>query len=168
MMAKINLSALNSLRLEKLKMLEEQRLNIDDFANATFGFLVKNHVKPVSKPHNKTMVLTNYIYWVTYIERKIALERALISVGLGSEELLRQAMKLYLKRRDKMVIRLLGQLKEDVREIYSINDKFVEIILSNQMVIHTTKNALKEINVSPTIAKDTIYPEYVRNFVINF
>jgi hypothetical protein len=167
-MAKINLGTFADFRDKKIALLEENKISDEDFANSTFGFVVKHHIKPATKANNRNQVILNYLYWLTFIERKIVLEERLIEAGLGSLEQLNQAVKIYIKRRDKMIYRLIFELKEKPKLCYLISPNLVEIVLKDDVHLYASKSIIDEIGESVSETKSPIDPLYAKIFAIPY
>jgi hypothetical protein len=147
-MAKANLAALltnlKEFRKKQLVLLEDKKITAEEFSHSNYGFITKTHIHSVTKANSREQVLINYYYWLSFVERKIVLEEHLIAQDLGSTDLLLQAVRLYIKRRDKMIFRLISELKERPKSMYYLSDNVVEIVLQDDTILYASKEIIEE------------------------
>lgn len=154
-------SHLKKMRNESWTKVIDQKMTIDDFIHGSFNFLRQYRYKPIVKAHSKEAVLFNYFYWMIQIERKVFMERELIKINLGSEDLLNKVLFMYVKRRDQMVRRLIWELNIKVKESYLVFNDTVEIILEDGNIIYSSQENLEKINVSVSDISPSKNPYYV-------
>lgn len=164
-MKKISFNTFKDFRHKKLIELEDKKISQIEFANSTFGFIIKNHIKAMIKPKNKQQVLQNYLYWLTFAERKITMETHLIKLGLGTVEELKQSVNIYVKRRDKTIIKLFNEFKEKPKDVVQVSNNLFEIILSDGTVLFASLDTIKELNFLTTGMRSPSAPIYTDSFI---
>lgn len=167
-MKKTGLTNFQEFRLKKIQQLEEKRLTPSDLSNSIFGFVVKHHLKPGAKAQNSEQVLMNYYYWMTFIERKVIMEENLISLGLGTEEQLIQSVRIYVKRRDKMVSRLIAELGVKPLRVVQIGKDCFEFIFAEGFVLHGSSDVVIEAGIAVTQEGTSLFPLYSARFILPY
>lgn len=167
-MKKAGLVNFQEFRLKKIQQLEDKKLSAEDLSNSVFGFIVKYHIKPGAKAQNEEQVLLNYYYWMSFIERKVTMEEHLLSVGLGTEEQLFQSVRIYVKRRDKMVSRLIAELGIKPLRVVKLGKDCFEFIFSEGFVLHGSSDIIIEAGISVTQDGISIWPAYSSKFILPY
>lgn len=140
-----NYSKIKKFRDELFEKLLSGKINIEDFANGCFQFILQNKIRPIAKAHDVHSILLNYYYWLIQIERKVAIERRLIEYGVGSVEKFKELAEVYVIRRDQMVRRLIWEHKAPVADAYVVFSDTVEIVFKGGEVVYSTKESLDKI-----------------------
>jgi hypothetical protein len=167
-MKRASLTSFQEFRQDKINLFEDKKITADDFSDATFGFVIKSHVKPSTKAQNRAQVLLNYYYWTTFAERKVSMEEHLIKMGLGSPDQLHQSVQTYLKRRDKLIGKLLSELKEKPARINKISKSQFELHLTTGEVIYVGIEIITELKIEVKESGKAKHPNYCDKFVIPF
>jgi hypothetical protein len=167
-MKRASLAAFQSFRKDKIHLLEEKKISPEEFTDSIFGFILKSHVKPTTKAQNKNQVLLNYYYWLTYAERKVTMEEHLIEMGLGTQAQLYQSVQTYMKRRDKMVIRLILELKEKPASIIKISKNQYEVVLGSGEVLYAGDELSTELKLDIKNISKSQHPAYSAKFILPF
>ena len=155
------LEEIRAYRRDLFDKLLAKKLTVEDFANSGFMFLQQNKIKPIAKAHDVASVLLNYYYWAMQIERKVAVERQLIKLGVGSWEKFQQLAEVYIKRRDQMVRRLIWELNHPVKDSYMVFDDTIELILESGECVFSTKESLDKIKFKVSKIKQSSIPYYM-------
>lgn len=132
-------------RQELFSRMLSGKANEEDFANASFQYLIQNKIRPVAKAHDLYSVLTNYYYWLIMIERKLAMEKRLIDYGVGSESKFRELTDVYVKRRDQMVRRVVWELRVPIKEAVIVFGDTVELVLESGDILYSSKESLDKV-----------------------
>lgn len=135
-------------RDEAWKKVLDKKLSLDDFVYASFNYLQQQRYKPFVKAHDRESILFNYLYWIIHIERKILIEKKLIEMNLGSEEMLNKVLIIHTKRRDQMVRRLLTESGEKVKKAYLVFKDTVEIVLESNEIVYSSLENLEKANIT--------------------
>lgn len=167
-MKRASLTSFQEFRQNKINLFEEKKISADDFTDATFGFVLKSHVKPSTKAQNRSQILLNYYYWTTFAERKVSMEEHLIKMGLGSLDQLRQSVQTYLKRRDKLVSKLLSELKEKPLKLNNISPNQFEVFLTTGEVIYASLEVITELKLEVKESNKAKFPNYCNKFITPF
>lgn len=147
-------------RREQFEKLLQGKSNIEEFANSCFMFLIQNKVKPTPKAHDKSSIILNYYYWLIQIERKVAIERQLIKLQVGSWEHFQRLSEVYVKRRDQMVRRLVWELNLKPEDAYLVFDDTIEVIMDSE-VFYSTKESLDKVKLRIDKIKKSALPFYM-------
>lgn len=134
-------------RQDLFKNMLSGKASSEDFANASFQFLIQNKIRPIAKAHDLYSVLVNYYYWLIQIERKLAVEKRLIQYGVGSELKFRELTEVYAKRRDQMVRRLVWELQQPVKSACIVFRDVVEIVLESGEVLYSSQESLSKVKI---------------------
>lgn len=164
-MAKANLKQFVDFRKEKIELLNVGKIDPEDFHDYIYGFLMRTKIKPVMKPKNRQQALQSYYYWTSFIERKIVIEQKLSHYNVGSIELLKHAVKIFIKRREKILDYIFNDLKEKPTLVEIISPKSVKITLKDGHELHASTEQVKDLNLpNPSIYKLS-YKNYCRLFI---
>ena len=167
-MKRASLVSFQEFRQKQIDLFEDKKISSNDLADATFGFVTKSHIKPSTKAQNRSQVLLNYYYWTTFVERKVSMGEHLIKMELGTLDQLHQTVQTYLKRRDKLVEKLLSELKEKPTLINRISPNQFEIHLSSGDVIYASLESINELKIEVKDNNPPKFPNYSQRFVIPF
>lgn len=140
-----NYLKLTSFRKDLFARMLAGKATAEEFANGSFQFLIQNKIRPIAKAHDLHSVLINYYYWLIMIERKLAMEKRLIDLGVGSETKFRELTDVYVKRRDQMVRRIVWELRTPIKEAYIVFGDTVELILDSGEIVYSTKESLDKV-----------------------
>ena len=143
-----NYKQIKEFRNDLFNKLLSKKITNEEFANASYMFLLQNKIRPTAKAHDHYAVLCNYYYWLILIERKAATERRLMSQGLGSEQTFRELTQLFSTRRDQMVRRLLWELNIPIKQAYVVFRDVVEIVLESGEILYSTSDSLSKIKIN--------------------
>lgn len=138
---------IKKLREESWAKVKSGKMTLEDFVYTSFNYIRQQRYKPLVKAHDVESILYNYLYWTIQIEKKIQMERELIQLNLGSEEILNQVLVMYIKRRDQMVRRLIWEKKQPFKAMYLVFNDTVEILMDNGDVIYSSQENLDKINM---------------------
>lgn len=155
------LEELRAYRKDLFSKLLSKKLSLEDFANFGFMFLQQQKIKPIAKAHDPASVILNYYYWLIQIERKVAVERQLIKLGVGSWEKFQALAEVYIKRRDQMVRRLIWELEVPVKETYLVFEDTIEIMLESGEPLFSSKESLNKIKVRVAKIQGSSIPYYM-------
>lgn len=158
--AQEKLDRIKNYRKDLFDKLLQGKMNIEEFANASFMFLIQNKIKPIAKAHDKSSILLNYYYWIIQIERKVAVERQLIKLEVGSWGHFQRLADVYLRRRDQMVRRLIWELEENVEDAYMVFDDTIEILMGPD-VLYSSKESLDKVKIKVQKIKKSTQPYYM-------
>jgi hypothetical protein len=162
------LASFQEFRQIKMNLYEDKKISSDDLADATFGFVTKSHIKPTTKAQNKSQVLLNYYYWTTFVERKISMGEHLIKMELGTLDQLHQTVQTYLKRRDKLVEKLLSDLKEKPALINRISPTQFEVHLTTGEILYAGIEVITELKIDVKESRSPKFPNYCNKFILPF
>lgn len=151
---------LKKLRDEAWLKVLDKKLSLEDYVYTSFNFLRQQRYKPLVKAHDKESIMYNYIYWMIQIERKILMEKELIKMKLGNEDLLNKVLFMHVKRRDQMVRRILGERGEKVKALYLVFDDTVEIIMESGEILYSSQENLEKIKIEVKDIKRSQNPAY--------
>lgn len=151
---------LKRLRDESWRKVLDQKLSLEDFVYTSFNFLRQQRYKPLVKAHDRESIMYNYFYWMVQIERKILMEKELIKMDLGSEDLLNKVLFMHIKRRDQMVRRILWERNEKIKDHYLIFDDTVEIVMESGEILYSSQENLEKIKIKVSDIKKSQNPEY--------
>lgn len=152
---------LTEFRNSLFKRVVENKSVLLDFVYGSFNFLKQYKIKPVAHPNSREDVLLNYLYWQIHVERKVMMERNLISQGLGSKEQLDNVMLMYSKRRDQALRRLFYDLNEPVKDAYIVFEDVVEVILNDNIIVYSTYESLSKVRIKVSQMKKSANPKYL-------
>lgn len=136
----------------------ERKMTPQDFVFTSFNYLRQQRYKPIVKAHDRNSIMYNYLYWLIQIERKIVMERQLMDMNLGDEDLLNRVIFMYIKRRDQMVRRILWEKKEKVKDAYLVFGDTVEILLESGEILYSSLENLEKIRIVIKDVKKSIQP----------
>lgn len=153
-------NSLKQLRKDTWQKVVENKLTLEDFVYASFNYLKQQRYKPIVKAHDRESIMFNYIFWTIQIERKILMEKELISMNLGNSDLLNNVLFIYSKRRDQMVRRILWERNEKVKDIYLIFSDTVEIILETGEILYSSQENLEKIKLEVKDIRRSKIPQY--------
>lgn len=163
-----NYRQIKEFRADLFSKLLSKKITIEEFANASYMFLLQNKIRPVAKAHDHYAVLCNYYYWLILIERRAATERRLMSQGLGSEQTFRELTDVYAKRRDQMVRRLLWELNLPFKKAYVVFRDVVEIEMESGEILYSTNDSLEKIKINISNIGLSKMPYYLPILDISF
>jgi hypothetical protein len=164
-MAKANLLQFVEFRREKINLLNVGKITPEDFHDYIYGFITRTKLKPYMKPKNRQQALQSYYYWTSFIERKIVIEEKLLHYNIGSIDLLRESIKIFIKRRDKAVSFLLGDLKEKPNSIEFISKNNVRILTKDNQELISSGTVLFDLGINKPLIHKEIKDNYTRLFV---
>ena len=164
--SKITSQEFYEFRTQKVQAFEEGKIKSDELANSTYGFILKNHIKATVKPKNREQLLLNILYQITYIERKIVCETELIKFRFGTEESLKEVLKIYLKRRDKMVRKLLES--EKPKTAYALDSHTIEFELADGMLLQSSRAVFEELKLSWQENQSPKFQKYIQIFILPY
>lgn len=153
---------LKKIRDEAWQKVSDNKLSLEDFVYTSFNFLRQQRYKPLVKAHDRESIMYNYIYWSIQIERKILMEKELIKLSLGSEDLLNKVLFMHTKRRDQMVRRILWERGEKVKDHYLVFKDTVEIVLESGEVLYSSQENLEKIKIKVEDIKRSKNPVYIQ------
>jgi hypothetical protein len=165
-MAKANLTQFKEFRDQKIDQLNKGRITPEEFHDYIYGFLVRTKIKPTMKPKNRQQALQNYYYWTSYIERKIIIEQKLVHYNMGSLDQLREAIKIFTKRREKALSFLFLDLKEKPLDIEGFSEKSIKIILKDGHELYSSTEFLSEMQLNKSMISNGKISNYSRLFVL--
>jgi len=158
---------LKKIRDEAWQKVSENKLSLEDFVYISFSFLHQQRYKPLVKAHDRESIMYNYIYWSIQIERKILMEKELIKLSLGSEDLLNRVLFMSTKRRDQMVRRILWDRGEKIKDYYLVFKDTVEIVLESGEVLYSSQENLEKIKIKVEDIKRSKNPVYIQLLKLN-
>lgn len=148
-------------RQDLFTQLLAKKINSEDFANSFFQFLLQKKIKPVAKAHDLHSLLLNYYYWLSQIERKVAIERRLIEWNAGSVEKLFDLIEVYSKRRDQMVRRLIWELDLPIKKFYLVFGDTAELQLEDGQLLYSSKESLEKVKINVDKMENSLLPYYL-------
>jgi hypothetical protein len=152
-----NLQKFLRLRDEKIAQFNSKRITLEAFHDSIYGSLVQLKIKPVLKPRTRVDAIQNYFYWSTFIERKLILEKRLSHYNLGSIELLRDSLRLFIKRRDRSISFFFEKISLSSNQIELVDDVVVRVALDEFYVFCEKELITNKFNPSKTKEKIDLY-----------
>lgn len=142
------LEDLEKIRLHRLDLFQKllsKKLTSEEFAHSCFQFILQHKIRPVAKAHDMESIILNYYYWLILIERKVAIERRLIELGVGSVEKAAELTEIYIRRRDQMVRRLIWEHNQEIKDAYVIFGDTIELVTPEGEFFYSSKESLDKI-----------------------
>lgn len=167
-MAKASSAQFIEFRTKKLALLNSGKITPDDFHDYIHGFLIKTKIKPVIKIKNRQQAIQSYYYWTSFIERKIIIEQKLAHFDIGSVELLRESIRLLVKRKEKTILFILNEIKEKAVSIEKISEKSAIITLKDGTELICSVKTLSDLNVNDIIVPSKQIQSRYSRFFISF
>ena len=145
-MTKTILDQFIAFRSEKIALLNLGKIDPEEFHDYIYGFLFRTKIKPTVKPKNRKQALQSYYYWISYIERKIVTEDKMIRYNIGSISMLKESLRILLKRQDKIVLYITKDLKEEVVSIYAVSDVIYKITTKSGLELTASSEIIGELS----------------------
>lgn len=158
--AKEELAKIIEYRRERWSMLLSGKITDEEYANGNFHFLAQNKIRPYPKPHEKDIIIVNYYYWLIQMERRIATERSLFKMNLGSKETLDRLLENCERRRDQMVRRLLWELEIPIRSAHIVYKNTAEIEIDGY-TLYASALALQKVKINIFKRRPSRLPKYM-------
>lgn len=141
--------------------LKSKSINYYEVVAFSYQFIGQNKIRHIAKSHDFSSLYQNYLYWTILIERKIALERQLIKLNVGSLDILEQHLQVYIQRRDQMVKRLILDCNIEIIDKILVFDNIVELECKNGIFLYCSKEVLDKLKVSNIKIRNSKQPFYI-------
>lgn len=136
------------------------------FGHRTVFFFRQKRIKHITKSHDYHSILLNYFFWTARIEKWITAERELskLEMGVDNEDILNEIILKYVKKRNKMVIRLFHECSDqiEVESLFLVHDDLVEIKIKNLVIpIYCNKEVLDKLKIKVPLYQHSNYSFYL-------